>query len=428
MAIIFLGSYDSRPRVSRNIELLLGRIQRLENAQRSATPQRLNDVPAILTWDEQHGSEQLHDHYLEHDTTVSAREIESSTQLDEATAARETTLNDPETSSRQSDGITENDRSTFHPTEILNHENSLTVTLDDLVGITVVHTMDAMGVATYEQQESGSSTDDMESQYFGPSSTLSFLSRVENKVDYLDASNRPPDNLGSPAARWLVAESQSKKSHPHHYAERSGSLSCMVNLPPRTEADYLVENYFAWFHNLYPFLNKNSFMKRYVTIWEPRRTGFPESDSESLYYQNNSSASDRKFYCMLNLILALGCHFHDEAGVRFRIEMSEVYFYRAKDLLDIDFLDRGSLQLVQTLLLMVQYLQSTDKPSACWNALGFAIRIAYGIGLHLVCNKSVGITDKSDDLTMMELQKRVWWGCVMLDRCVKLPFSITTHY
>lgn len=67
--------------------------------------------------------------------------------------------------------------------------------------------------------------------------------------------------------------------------------------------------------------------------------------------------------------------------------------------------------VAQMLLLMCQYLQSTQNPNDCWVVLGNAIRGAQSIGLHM--------TPKSGTPLEQELKKRVWYGCVYLDRSVR---------
>jgi hypothetical protein len=80
---------------------------------------------------------------------------------------------------------------------------------------------------------------------------------------------------------------------------------------------------------------------------------------------------------------------------------------------------RGSLELVQTLLLTAQYLQSTQMWGMCWNLVGLAVRLAQGIGLHLnPSDSSKHSGAQSSSLLDEEMRRRVWGGCVTLDRYV----------
>lgn len=68
------------------------------------------------------------------------------------------------------------------------------------------------------------------------------------------------------------------------------------------------------------------------------------------------------------------------------------------------------------LLLTSMYLQGTDRSIATWNVHGVAVKAAYQLGLH-----------SPDALRQYppperEIRKRVWFACVMLDRCVFFPY------
>ena len=118
----------------------------------------------------------------------------------------------------------------------------------------------------------------------------------------------------------------------------------------------------------------------------------------------------RVFHCALNAIFALACQLAPASLLlNDRHGLSERFFLRSRDLLHIDVLDHGSLAMVQTLLIVTQYLQSTESPSRCWNSLGFACRLAQGLGLHV-----------EDTLTVRagrerEIRRRIWHGCNIMD-------------
>jgi hypothetical protein len=88
--------------------------------------------------------------------------------------------------------------------------------------------------------------------------------------------------------------------------------------------------------------------------------------------------------------------------------------------MSFDLLARGSIELVQTLLPMAQYLQSTEMSGLCWNTVGLAIRVVQSIGLHLGPDDPTHgyATGRKleDDQVAMEMRRRVWGGCITLDR------------
>jgi len=163
-------------------------------------------------------------------------------------------------------------------------------------------------------------------------------------------------------------------------------------LPPRRTGDHLVDLYFKYVHTLFPWLHEPSFRSHYGELW--------------MTPLDPTTADDPLFYCIVNLVLALGCQFSTFS--KDSIHSGNTFFNRAKTLLGLSIFDVGTLEVVQALLLMGGYLQSTNRPNRCWNVLGMAIRVAQGLGLHI--ERSGG------DLVEREIRRRSWWGCVVMDR------------
>ncbi|KAM0424914.1 hypothetical protein ACHAPT_009970 [Fusarium lateritium] len=66
------------------------------------------------------------------------------------------------------------------------------------------------------------------------------------------------------------------------------------------------------------------------------------------------------------------------------------------------------LEHVQALLLGARYLQTTSCGDECWNVLGLAVRIAYGLRLHKD-------PPESDTPPVRETKRRVWYAAYILD-------------
>ena len=242
---------------------------------------------------------------------------------------------------------------------------------------------DAMGAA---------STRDYKPGFFGGSSTLSFMEGIQAAIT--NSANVSPADTATPLDRPSV----------HPRPRRSQSARIPVNdvdalvLPPRRTADHLVDLYFKYVHTLYPWLHEPSFRTAYEALWN-----------------TSSKEDDPLFYCILNLVLALGCQF--STLFESSIHSGDTFFNRAKTLLGFSIFDVGTLQVVQALLLMGSYLQSTNRPNRCWNVLGMGIRVAQGLGLH--------IERKTGDVVERETRRRAWWGCVLMDRYIRKnpPFN-----
>jgi Fungal specific transcription factor domain len=72
--------------------------------------------------------------------------------------------------------------------------------------------------------------------------------------------------------------------------------------------------------------------------------------------------------------------------------------------------------VVQALLMVAQYLQSTLYPNRYWNAVGVACCIAQGLGLHV--DHAEGSRNALRNALELEMQRRVWHACVMMDMFV----------
>ena len=98
--------------------------------------------------------------------------------------------------------------------------------------------------------------------------------------------------------------------------------------------------------------------------------------------------------------------------------MGELFYHRVLSSLKFSTLERGTIELVQTLVLTAQYLQSTQLWEACWNFTGLAIRIAQGIGLH-VKPENTEVAKRHASFVLEEaMRRRTWAGCISLDRYV----------
>lgn len=261
------------------------------------------------------------------------------------------------------------------------------------------------------------------SEYFGPSSTASLVDRARSAMGQQCRKHWSVMNNRSCSQcqhEPISVLSPSCTSSGCSHSLKMDSAVFGMTIPPRDEADDLVENYWRWTHSLYPLIHRPSFEERYRMIWypqtEPRRlrTEAPASTAVGIY----TSMGDRLFYCMLNSVFALGALFSPRMDHKDRDQLSRSLYERAKKLMDLDMLAAGSLALVQTLLLMGQYLQSTEMSSTCWNIVGLAVRVAQNIGLHhdpKNCNQSC-CPAQTLDQTEMEMRRRAWAGCVLLDR------------
>ncbi|KAJ5306304.1 hypothetical protein N7508_005319 [Penicillium antarcticum] len=163
-------------------------------------------------------------------------------------------------------------------------------------------------------------------------------------------------------------------------------------------ANQLMEIYWNVVFPLYPFFNREELSAEYRKLW---------NGEESL------TCDEDTLMCTFNVIFALGCQLADFIKPEDRADMAGNFFARAQELLPGNMWHSGPSSVIQCLLLVSQYLQSTDSADQCWMVTGMAIRSAQGLGLHLP-ETSLHLENSHEQ----ELVRKIWHGCVLMDRYV----------
>lgn len=224
--------------------------------------------------------------------------------------------------------------------------------------------------------------------FFGSSSAAGFMRQIQTAVDQRVSS---PDRRSPGPTIALRSDLSSGRGAvprgPPDYA-----------LPPRRTADSLMDVYWNYVFPLYPFVDSAQMKVHYAQIWE----GGTSLHDESMRM------------CTFNVIFALASQLADFIPPEEREGAADAFFARAKDLLHFNLWDTGSAGLIQCLLLMAQYLQSTDSAHQCWIVTGLAIRNAQSLGLHLA-----GTIVRLRGLHEQQLARKLWHGCVLMDRFVR---------
>lgn len=235
--------------------------------------------------------------------------------------------------------------------------------------------------------------------HISSASAAGFMNIIRRAVDPGSAVSNLVGNDKTPPAQGMTSLSASRKP----------SMSYV--LPPRSDAERLATAYWDYVHPLYPFLYQPSFTKMFVGLW----TG--ESVSEASSPLTETTEADR--VCLVNLVLALACQYYDSPTDSQDLtegpKSGAIFFDRARRIFQYDVSDGTgqSLQVVQILLLMAQYLNSIGSPQRSWEAIGVAIRTCQRLGLHRGTTTSQRVLP---DPVEREMVKRVWHGCLMLER------------
>jgi len=280
--------------------------------------------------------------------------------------------------------------STEHPRYV--YENTAEIGELD----TAEDSIDGMGAMKFADEE--------DCGYFGPSSNIAFLRHISFAIA---RGNAPGHGEMSPSSRRLMGTVSI--SRPHHAPEKVNHMAFnvknprvnMYTLPPEDRTWALIREYFQKTGQLLPFIHEQSFCDTYFQM-----------------KQNNFTMARRTWLGLLNIIFAMATTLSVEAyGSAKRIEESEVYYQRANALCDKEFKRNVSLELVQYLLVLGQYLQGMQKSVQAWTVHGLAITTALQLGLHSPR------TNSGFSLLESETRKRVWYGCILLDRTLSMTFG-----
>jgi hypothetical protein len=224
----------------------------------------------------------------------------------------------------------------------------------------------------------------------GTSSGASFMRHIR---DFADSSSTRDRGSKGAMAGHVSARLRSLK---HQSKRRRDSHSSEFILPTRKIADHLMKIYWDYSYPIFPWPDKSETTKSYELLWR--------GDEDPL-------VDEQIFHCTLNLIFALGCVLDPAGRHTEQSKLSKVYFDRASELFAFDLLDFSYFSLIQTFLLMAQYLQSTKLPRKCFQSIGLAIWIAQDLGLHLP-----ETTSSMEDVREREIARRIWHGCILVDR------------
>ena len=183
------------------------------------------------------------------------------------------------------------------------------------------------------------------------------------------------------------------------------SQSCLLSpsteLPPRAYADQLVDIYWRHVDPVEPVLDRQRFFENYEKAYSTPITPLcPDYDL---------------WLGIFNVVFALAVQRQEYNPLHQRNEEGSCFFKRAWALLPAESMlwKRGSLELVQCLMLMNRYLHCTSNQQKTWMTAGLAMRIAQSMCCHLA--EAPLVKGHGEDKA---LKRKVWASCVALDRYV----------
>ena len=207
------------------------------------------------------------------------------------------------------------------------------------------------------------------------------------------------------AQQDLTCQPLARKPNPpitapmHSYSKTVKDLDYV--LPPRRKADHLLDTYWKLVDVAYPFLDKEDVTTRYHRLWTGEDLG-------------NDAAT---FLCLLNAMFGVASLMDPLEVPEERLAHGKVFYQRAGSM-DIELVQVRSLLTVQCFLLLSHYAHT---PQACWMYVGLAIRAAQSLGLNLPSTSA-----QVKDAQRRNLLRRVWHGCVVMDRTLSMIYGQPT--
>lgn len=232
--------------------------------------------------------------------------------------------------------------------------------------------------------------------FIGTSSASGFVRQVQHALD--------PEHLTPPPVSTTSIEGNLLLVDQHQGTGESVKPNT-IDLPTRSTADNLLNIYWSITYPLYPFVDREETEDAYLGLWQV----------------DTSITVQRSFLCQINMIFAMAAQLDETVAPEKRVAISRVYLLRGKRQLTSELWEHASLQAVQNFLILGQYLQSTTKGYQCWMVIGHAIRMAQNLGLHFR-----ETSERIKSFRTQQLYRRVWHGCIMMDRVISLTFGRPT--
>ncbi|KAK7226762.1 hypothetical protein V2G26_014765 [Clonostachys chloroleuca] len=253
--------------------------------------------------------------------------------------------------------------------------------------------------------------------YYGPSSTLYFLSRISSFLgrelqQHQGCEELQPTSASKILARPetsddLAAEGLASQSLLHTANERA-SL-------PRAQEESFLSLFWQFHFCTLPIIDQEEFLNHYQSLWKV----------SNIRRKPSALADIMLALCMQyghGLMSGASPNSNKTTDAAESTIAGRWYYHRCQALLANEF-DAPSITTVQCHILTVVYLYFASFQNMAYITMSLAVRSAQTLGLHL--EPPLEIPSKERDL-----RKRIWWVLSMVDTkiCMKLgrPFSFAT--
>ncbi|EGV65216.1 hypothetical protein CANTEDRAFT_119303 [Yamadazyma tenuis ATCC 10573] len=226
--------------------------------------------------------------------------------------------------------------------------------------------------------------DNLSHSYYGITSTHGILKFLENSG---------------------TSESSSKIPHFASYLNENNKLllkseKIHILLDNKQHQDEFFNSFFSTYHRCFPVVNESIIRSHYIK-------------STSVTVTDSLNFKDTVFQVLLNTIFAIGSLM--KLGESTIIDL--LYYKRVKQWLQKkNILECCNYQLLESFVLLGNYVQKRNKPNTAWNYHGIALRMAITFGLHREIHpNSVDSQYRATVLEKLERRRRLWWCLYYFD-------------
>ncbi|KAJ9365471.1 transcriptional regulator family: Fungal Specific TF [Paecilomyces variotii] len=245
---------------------------------------------------------------------------------------------------------------------------------------------------------------DLEGNYLGPASGISFLNRVWRRLNQDEVATIPSG----------LRDESSKSASVFMFGDRpfSDYGETGFSLPPLHRALELIEVYFDFAIVTYRFLHR----------------GLVESWLKEMYEREISSARPptgdiTAKAAILLMVFAIGTMYEEKkpgnAGLA-EFHESERWYVASKAM-SYNETGKPRLETIQARLGQCLYLLSSSRANECWYRFGTTLQLVTALGLHR--RRPAKLLKDGKAYLENELRKRTFWSAYILDKYLSVTFG-----
>ncbi|PPQ69684.1 hypothetical protein CVT25_012922 [Psilocybe cyanescens] len=220
---------------------------------------------------------------------------------------------------------------------------------------------------------------------------------------------------------WRFPKARVWPPLPSASAILSGEEEFASQLPPSQVQEHLLDLYFTYVQPLFPIIHKKSFFESYRS---PAQADSPQTSDPDASNTSPFNKHHRRIPSVLLLSMFALASRYDETSLppsdpSMMWSAGDEYLDRAKIMLDRTYASSRP-STCQALLLMGYREIGIGAMAQAWTYIGMSIRMAQDLGMHRSADgwERVGLGGRLFSEWELNERKRIWFGCVIMDKYV----------